>query len=802
MSKQKTQLTTFTLPAGDTNPDNSGDLVKKYLFHWPLFVLGVIIFVILAFFYLKVSKPTYPIVATLEFKGPTSSEGTVINKSGQDQQLDPISTPVIVENEIEVMQSKKIMYKVVNDLQLWVNYSTKINGKKEDLYKRSPVLFSFVKTTGTIDGNGAKLTVIIKDSQTFTLSNPDEGDKDYKFGSPVKSTFGTWTLTATNNISGYLGATININVSDPDQVTDNQLSKVKVELENKDAPFVNLSTSDEVPERGKDVLNELMAQYKADAMSSKNKDAKKAIDFIDARLDSLNRNLSIDEKAIEEFKSTQGMTDVTSQGQGFRDIRQANIKALNDAEIQLKILDGLERTLKASGDDISKLPPTSAYLSDPSLMALYEKLTNLQTKRSEMLATIPAGNPMFDPINDQIKTLQVAFREKVKALKASQLAIKSQMQSFNNGIISDLKKIPEQDRVYTAMKREQESKEKIYSYLLEKRESVALRYASTVSDSEIVDDAHAGKAKWPKPGIVYAIAVLLGLAAPIGLLYARESLNERISNRKQIEDAVNVPILGELSYQEDTTPIVVTEGRGKFVIGEQFRVLRTNLSHLHANNNSGRVTLFTSSVGSEGKSFVSSNLAVTLAYASRKTIILEMDLRKPKISGVFNLSSEHPGISDYLAETANDVTKLIQPSGIPGLDVLGCGPIQPNPSELLEKERLDDLINKLKESYDDILIDSPPIHLVTDAYIISRTADAVVYMIRQGHTLKDELDFINDVDSAKRFPKFTLVFNGIKRDQFNYGYGYTNSYYSSYNTYTDKEKETLGSKLRTFLRRF
>lgn len=806
MSKQNTQqLTTFTLPVSDGDKSSAAsNLVKKYLFHWPLFVLGIIVFMAAGFFYLQATKPTYPILATLEFKGPTSSEGTVINKNGTDQQLDPISTPVIVENEIEVMQSKKLMYKVVNDLQLWVNYSTKDGDGSgvTDLYKKSPVNFELIKLGIILTGEGQKIKVILKDRSTFTLVDDENGDKDYKYGTAIKSELGSWKLTATKDLTAHLGETIDILVQDPDQVADSYQAKIKVELENKDAPFVNLSTSDQVPTRGKDILNELMAQYKQDAMNEKNRDAQKAIDFINVRLDSLEKDLDIDERQIQTYKSGQNMTDIASQGQGYRDLRQSNVKAMNDADVQLKILDGIEKAVVASGNNIAQLPPTSAELDDPSLLALYDKLTELQLRRSNLLATVPETNPMFDPINSQIATLRKAFLDKVRALKSSQLAIKSQTNTFNETIVTGLKKIPEQDRVFNSMKRLSEGKTNIYRFLLEKRESISLRYASTVSDAEIVDDAHAGKAKWPKPIIVYILAFLMGLGAPVALLYARESLNDRISNRAQIESAVKVPILGELSYQEDTTPIVVTQGRGKFAIGEQFRVLRTNLSHLHGNNDKGRVTLFTSSIGSEGKSFVSSNLAVTLAYASRKTIILEMDLRKPKISGVFGLSPEHPGISDYLVETHKDLQKLIQPSGYPNLDVLGCGPIQPNPSELLEKDVLDNMINQLKETYDDILIDSPPIHLVTDAYIIARTANASVYMIRQGHTSKDELEFINDVDSAGRFPKYTLVFNGIKRDIANYGYGYSNSYYSSYNTYTDKEKETIGSKLRAFFRRF
>jgi len=803
MSKQNTQLTTFTLPVTENASTDTSRLIKKYIFHWPLFVLSAIVALVAAYFYIRSTQPVYPILATLEFKSPVSSEGgTVINKSGTEQQLDPINTPVIVENEIEVMQSKKLMYQVVNDLQLWVSYVYKKTTKDVELYKNSPVKFNFSKINGTIDGQGAKLSITIKDRNSFILKDKTNGDKVYKFNTPIQSDFGSWYLAPTNNLDSYLGKEIEIGVQDPDLVSDRYQSGVKVTLENKDAPFVNLSTSDIIPARGKDILNSLMTLYQKDALLSKGKDAQATLNFINSRLDSINKGLNIAEIDIQQYKSNQGMTDIVSQAQGFRDIKQANIKAQNDIAIQLKIIEGLDRWANSASNS-DKLPGTSAYLQDPSLNGLYDKLAALQVKRAELLATIPEANPIFEPINQQIATLKTAFKEKIKSIKSTLLATQRQMSNFDSGIQSSLKKIPDQDRKYNAMKRNQESKERIYTFLLEKKEQVALRYASSVSDSEVVDDAHAGKAKWPKPAIIYPLALILGLAAGAGVLYVRESMNERILHRRQIEDAVSVPVLGELSYQESSTPIVVSQGRGKFAIGEQFRVLRTNLFHLHGTNDGGRVTLFTSSIGGEGKSFVSSNLAVTLAYAKRKTIILEMDLRKPKISGVFDLSPDHPGISDFLAEQSNDIDKLIQPSGIPGLDVLGCGPILPNPSELLEKERLDEMINLLKERYDDIIIDSPPIHLVTDALIIARVADASLYMVRQGYTHKDELEFIKEINAANRLPKYSLVFNGVRRDKFGYGYGYSYGYNNSYyNSYAEKEKESFGDHLKNILKRF
>ena len=812
MSKQKTQITTLSLPvAGEDVSTDTGNLIKKYLYHWPLFVLAIILTSGAAYFYIKITNPVFPILATLEFKAPTASSASLtVNQNSTEQQLDPIEKPVIVENEIEVMQSKKLIYQVVNELQLWVSYLYKDGLTTKDLYKDTPVKFKFVKQEGGFNSRGIKIKVLLKDNTSFVYKDENGKEQTISYNAPIKSAFGTWQLNPTSNLQDYIGANIIIIVQDPDIVADNYQGQIKVELENKDAPFVNLTTADPVPQRGKDALNSLMAFYLQYAIDDKNKLSQKTLKFVDFRLDSLKKELNTVENQIEEYKSSHGMTDITAQAQDYRNINQNNILSQNQVDIQLGVVASLEKYANSSQLS-TKLPAASAFLQDQSLMFLYEKLSELQVKREQLLTTTPEANPLFITLNKQISTLKADFKEKLQTIKTSLLAQKSQLTSIGSSVQSSLKLIPSQDKTYAALKRYQESKENIYKFLLEKREQVALRYASSISDSEVVDDAHAGRVKWPVVPLVYGIALLLGFAAAAGLLYFRESLNDLIISRKQIEDETDIPILGELSYQDTDKQIVVTEGRSKFAIGEQFRVLRTNLYHLHGNNDAGRVTLFTSSVSGEGKSFVSSNLAVTLAYAGRKSIILEMDLRKPKVSISFGLSPDNPGISDYLAETNNDLEKLIQPSGIPGLDILSCGPIQPNPSELLEKDNLDELIDKLKKLYDDVIIDSPPIHLVTDALIISRVADASLYVVRQGYTHKYELEFVNSINEANRFPKFTIVFNGINKDSsgyggygygYGYGYGGYGGYNNSYNSYATKEKSTFSSVLKSILNRF
>ena len=806
MSKQQSQVTTLVLPVTGNESSDSNSIIQKYLYHWPLFLLAVIIFVGLGVFYVKVASPVYPITATLKFKTPTSAGNalTIQSTSNSLDALDPVSNPIIVENEIEVMQSKRIIYQIVKDLQLWVTYSQKVGLSTVDLYKITPVRFSFVDTITNV-GTGVKLEITIKDSNSFIMKDSNNVDVVYKFGASNKSDFGTWRLDKLPLIKNYVGANIILNVQDPDLVSDNyQNSIVKIVLQDKDAPFVNLTMSDKVPERGRDVLNAVLRIYRYNAREDKNEQTQKILTFITERVDSLKNDLDFEEKKIVDYKNNHAITDLSAQAFESRTMRNRNIDEMSDLDVQVTTLNALE----AYANDTAfsdRLPVVeSKNLTDPFLSAVYQKLSDLQAQREQGLATMPKANPIIDAFSAQINALKKDLKSKIAAEKVTLFANRQKYQSFDSGFKSSLSVVPQQQRELDDLLRIAQKKDSLYNFLEAKREQINLHYASLIEDSEIVDDAHAGASSWPKPLIVYVIAFILGLGAAAGILYLREALNNKIISRKQIEDETEVPVLGELSYQPTSDALVVSAGRSKFAIGEQFRVLRTNLYHLHGNSDSGRVTLFTSSVSGEGKSFVSSNLAVTLAYAGRKTIILEMDLRKPKVSAIFGLSLDFAGISNYLADSSAALDPMIRPSGIAGLDVLSCGAILPNPSELLGGQRLDDLIAILKTRYDDIIIDSPPIHLVTDALIIARVANASLYVIRQGYTSKHEFDFINEVNTASRFNKFTIVFNGVRKGNAGYGYGYGYSYYSynSYNSYTDKPKWNFKTGLLAFFKRF
>lgn len=789
-------IATITLPVSEVNSADFTKSFKKYAFHWPIFLLSLIICVVAAFFYLKYTALVYPVNATIEFKNVKGPE----YGSGQDKtgihELDQISTPIVFENEIEILKSKKVMLQVVNNMNLWIAYSKNEGMLSSDLYKDTPVKFQFIKVPARISDKGIKLNITIDDAQSFTVEDKDGKQSQFKYGQYIQSDFGQWKLDATSYLPAFIGSKIDIAISDPSSVADSYVNGLKSTLDDKDVPFVTLSMNDVIPQRGVDILNAVINTYLKAAVDEKNRKTEATIKFINKRIDSIGRDLHMSEAEIQSYASSRGLTNIDQQSQTYVQDAQSSQKALDDINLQIRIINSIENYVNSPG---ANKQPSTVGLQDASLNSMLDKLTEAELRRQNLLANNPPDNPVFEPINNEISTLQANIKEKIRNDKETLVLTKGQLQSTNSRAESQIRSVPGQQTQLNGMQRDKDVEAKLYSFLLEQREALSLKFASTVTDAKVVDYAHAGNSKWPKPSIVYLFAVFAGMLVPIGVIYTRNSFDDKITHRRQIEQEVDIPILGELSFQESSTPIVITKERGSFAIGEQFRALRSKLYQVVNNNESGKVCVVTSSTSGEGKSFVSANLAVTLAFAARRTVILEMDLRKPKIASIFELPDEHLGISDYLESDHLSIDSLIRPSGIQGLDVMSAGTIQENPSELLEKVNLDNLIDILRKKYDFVIIDSPPIHLVTDALIIARVTDAALYVIRQGYTLKEELDFINEVKKENRFSNLNLIFNGIKREKYGYGYNYNNSYY---NAYTSQPKNTFGRVMKGFFARF
>ncbi|WP_183572981.1 GumC family protein [Mucilaginibacter sp. X5P1] len=741
-------------------------LFTKYLHSWSFFLISLALTFSIAYFYIKSTKPVYDIKATLaitdEKKSPDAKEALA--------ELDVTAQPKDIESEVEFIKSRPLIREVVDALQLATNYKDANNYKHSDLYVNTPVRFKLIHSSG--DASDLSLLIFIKDANSFVIKSSNGESPMYNFNTLLKNDLGTWELTKTQNFDSYIGKTINISVQNPEDVVTLYQNAIAVTL-NKDAPVIELELEDEIPERGKEILNQLITAYKISSIEDKNKVTQSTLKFIDDRLSTLTGELTNAEKNVEGFKSSIGLTDISSKSKFYLDNVQSNDSRLNDVNIQLNVIEGIERYVNSSTS--SGNVPATLGISDPGLISLVDQLSKLQLQHDRLLATTPEQNPIFDPLNRQIKSTKAQIKETIVSIKSSLLSVQRELQQNNSGFEASIKDIPGQERQYISIKRQQSIKENLYIYLLQKKEEVSLSYASTITGIRTVEEPYfiAPKSKKQVP---YVLALLLGLGVPVSFIYGRDLLKNKVLTRSEIEKATGAHVICELNQNKGDVQIAVLE-KGAYAITEQFRSLRTNLHLLYQNKPNGRVTMFTSSVAGEGKSFIASNMGAALAATNRKVIILELDMRRPKISEILKLKSDQPGLSNYLTDEIT-LAEIIQPSGIHHhLDVIGAGPIPDNPSELLDNIKLDVLINKLRSDYDDILIDTPPLHLVTDALLLARICDVTLYVVKQGYTDKSELTFIKQMVKEDKLPNFNIVFNGIQRSKYGYGYNYDNSYY-------------------------
>ncbi len=765
---------------------NTRQFLNKMFFHWPLFVIFFVLSIGLAVFYLRYTMPVYEVHAKVWVKPHTTNTSATVALS----ELNLNETDRYVEAEMGLMISMPVIEQVVTDLQLWVDYEqpTKYFSYR-DIYNTTPVQFKLISAGRNFMDD--QLDIIIESKDYFLLKQSGDTAKRLAFKDNFVNSFGTWKLDTTGHLQSFIGKTIRMTLHNPKYMVKYYQNGIVPTVLPKSSD-IDLSLDDEVPERGKAILNDLLRVYMAASIQQKRESSQNTLKFVDERLGSLTQELNSVESKYEGYKSTRGITEIGNVSSEFLSNSQSTEGKVNDINIKLSVVDGIERYVNS--DQGADNPPATIGMEDQGLNGLIKQLTDLQLQRIKLLATLPENNPLFLPINQQINSVRIALRENLKGIRASLLSTKQQLQSIGSGFKSSIRSIPVQERELVDIKRMQGIKENLYVYLLQKKEELSLDYASTISDAVIIDHGHNFPAKSPIPKAVYAIALLVGLLVPSGILFGRDIIKNRILNKGEIIYTTGMPVLSEIAYAELNSPIVVLNQSS--YIGEQFRDLRTKLNYLHGKHEKGKITLFTSSIAGEGKSFLLSNLGPILSFSGKRVILVELDLRRPTFTSRFQLDKTLPGLTDFLIGNATK-EEIIQKLDITdNLFAIDCGTMPPNPSELLESDELAALLKDLRSEYDHILIDSPPVHLLTDAMIVARMCDLTLYLIRQDYTPKTELAFISELYKEKKLPRMNLIFNGIVSGKHGDMYIYQkNSYYKQY-------PKKFKSKIEKFLSRF
>lgn len=776
----------FDGPEPEEEEFNLSEYLRRYIRYWYLFPLFLLLAAGGVYYYLQVTQPVFKsrtsILIKDQKKGATTGSDNIL------AELSQFSGNKLVENEIEILKSPALMEQVVKELSLDVAYSTRDGLKTLDLYKRSPlrVVTELVKE----EAYGNPLSLDVLPDGTYRIAGTE------KIITPGKLHYTSWgALTVLPDSTGDSDIQhVDVTFLRPMGLVSGMVSRLTVAQSNKNSTVLEIDFDDTSVQKSIDILNSLLDVYVRSSITDKNTEASNTLEFIEERLGLITTELGDVEKDVEVYKSQRGLTDISSESELFLQNLKENDSKLNEINIQIKVLESVENYINSSTE--SAVAPATYLINDPVLVSLLNRFSELHLQKEKYARTLQPDNPIMETVTVQLANTRQSIRENIQNMRRGLDLTRQNLEGINTRFTAGLRSIPQKEREYVGIKRQQTIKENLYLYLLQKREETALAYASTVTDSRLI---YAPRGNYspvkPKKMMVALGGLGAGILIPVLLINLLFMLNNTVQSREEIERMGNIAVLGEIGRMKtagknDLETIIKITSRS--AVAEQFRALRTNLQYL--GDGSGKVIMFTSSIGGEGKSFVSINLAASLAYSDKRTLLIGADLRKPTLHTRLGLANDK-GLTNYLI-TKSSAAESIKPSGVHDLmDVLLSGPLPPNPSELLDNGKLAGLIEELKHQYDYILIDSPPHGLVTDALLIGEHVDATLYLVRFNYTLRDHLKKIKELARQKRFKNLSVVFNAV-----NYGAGYGYSYgYGGYGYGYYSESD--GDKPRSLLKR-
>jgi tyrosine-protein kinase Etk/Wzc len=758
-------------------PINLKDAFFKYSRNWGWFALAIPLCVLAAFLYLRYATTEYHIESTILITD--DSKGSDLSQMGSlFSDLQIFKSGKNIDDEIEVIKGKTLMQRVLRDLNLQVAYHKRGKIKNTEVYGNSaPIKVEIIH----LDSSAFDKKIVINpiSDKQFILSDIT-GKKTYQFGQPIKKPYGSFIVYARLPAYKMGNNEVAFQFNDIKKLVQSYLDDLIITPVNKNGNVLKLSLNNSVPQKGIDVLNKLVQYYNLENIENKNETAAKTILFIDDRLVYLVKELSGVEKDVETYKKKNDVTDISSESEQYLQSTGDYDKKLGEYEIQINILQSIEDYITNQKNQLD-LVPSSLTIQDPTLVELINSFNQLQLQRKRVLKSNYESNPVAVNLSEQLATLRQNILEDIRNIKKGLTIARNSLSGKNVQFESLKKNVPSIERELLEIKRQQSIKENLYQYLLQKREEASLSKAAAVSNLRIIDKADFDDIPVkPKRTIILLISLLAGFLIPVTAISLLGMLNNKVSNPDEVK-RVGAPVLGEIIHTVLTERFLIKKD-SRTVFAEMFRLLRSKLQ-LSATEQQNKVLLITSTMSGEGKTFFSINMGATLALAGKKVIILEFDLRKPRLLTDMGLSSSK-GITNYLVSESMNVDELIKTvPDFPGLYVMGSGEIPPNPSELILNGRTVSLFTRLREEYDHIIIDSPPAGLIADAYNLSSFADRTLYMVRYNYTLKSQLNIVKDLYEKKSLINMMLILNdGRKKNIQGYGgYGYSYTY-SGYGT--------------------
>ena len=754
------------IESNNPNGDNlMSQLWSRFFPYWPLFLFFMIVAVLGARFYLKYKIPVYETTATILIKDEKKGE----DDSRIIESLNLLSTKKIMENEIEVLKSKGFMMQVVKKLHLYAPVFEK--GKPVDFsaYASSPVTIEVANPDSLTETTGKVPFSYDFSSRKVTFQN-----KQYSLNEWINTPYGSMKFIPQN---GKADNPLSFSLISPKKVAFDLVKSLDIQAASKLSSVINLTLKDEVPRRAEDILNELITVYDNAALSEKNKLADNTLNFLDERLGIVSHDLDSIEQKLKTYKSSSGAVDLSSQSALFLQNVSANDQKLGEINNQLTILDQVENYVK-SKDNASSVVPSTSGISDPTLPQLLSKLYEGQLQYEKLKRTRGDNNPAVLDQKAEVDRIRPGILENIENERENLQASRSNLNSTNSRYSSVLQSMPQKEKDIVEITREHNIKRSNYDFLLQKQEETKLSLLSSLGDSRIIDKAQTGLFPVsPKKRLIYIGAVLLAVLLATGLVTINETFKRTILYRKEIESYTSIPVIGEIIYERSKNPLVIGNGKRTF-IAEQFRNLRTTLPYIGLNGERKRLQV-TSTVSGEGKSFIVVNLGIGLALAGKKVVVIEFDLSDPTLCDKLNVTEINKGLTDYLTGDIKP-EEIVQRTQVhENLFVIPAGWLPENPSELIMSEKVPKLLAHLSGIFDYIIIDTAPVGLLSDAYVLSNYCDATLYVVRHKHTRKASIQRLDANNKINELKNMAIVFNGVRSRGFGgngYGYGYGYGY--------------------------
>ena len=774
----------------DEEKINYQELLFRYIIHWPWFVASVLVCLIGAWVYLHFQTPVYQVSASIMIKDDKKGSGsTDLGNLGIGG---VITSTQGIDNEIEVLRSKTILKEVVNNLELYITYYDEDEFPEKELYQTSPVIVNLTAQEADKLPGSALLAMKLSPEGVLDV-NLKVGLNEYnqrfeKLPAVLPTDAGTFGFALKDSLSGgqmegHKGERhIRAVVSRPFGVAKGYQGALSIAPTSRTTSVAVVSLMNTNIQRARDFINKLMEMYNRNTNNDKNEVAEKTREFINERIKIIDEELGSTEDKLEAFKRNAGLTDISSDAQLAVSGNAEYEKRRVDNGTQINLVRDLIKYINNPLNEYELLPGNIG-LSDAGLTTQIGRYNELIIERKRLLRTSTESNPMIVNLDTSIRAMKSNVQAAINGTLQGLLIVKADLEREAGRFSRRISDAPGQERQYVSIARQQEIKAGLYLMLLQKREENAITLAATANNAKIIDEPVAtGGPLSPKPNMIYMIALVLGVGMPVGVIFLIGLTKFKIEGRGDVEKLTRLPIVGDVPLTNEKAGSIAVFENQNTLMSETFRHIRTNLQFMLENDQ--KVILVTSTVSGEGKSFISSNLAISLSLLGKRVIIVGLDIRKPGLNKIFNIPRKEQGITQYLSNPEKNLMDFVQPSDVSkNLYILPGGIVPPNPTELLARDGLDKAIETLKKNFDYVILDTAPAGMVTDTLLIGRVADLSVYVCRADYSRKAEFTLINELAADNKLPNICTIINGLDLKKKKYGYYYGYGKYGKYYGY-------------------